>query len=336
VKTHRKPNNSTEAQAVQYWLVVTSFDNFRHDRDVLGFQYQGLPHRFRKQVQRMRSGDRVVYYVMGAQKFGAIATVTGPYFEDNKKLWTNDDEMWPSRCSSRLDFALGDDELLDAKKLIDDLSFIENKKNWGAYFQGSVKQIPEADFKLIESEIRKIAGDRVPPAPWRQVSVLPPDSPKTEGQFEKAIMDLPLQAVSLHDRIGEMLEQIGSWMDYNTQTRHKITPDHAYQLDVAWLNGRNPEIAIEVQDRGNITEAKDRLAQARKFNYRKVIMVLKQNDIARLNQIMKHEPDLRSWMEAWSIGAVYTMYMAGERFFAYYKQLKESTYKDKSELMLVE
>lgn len=336
MKNYKKSKEDSEAQAIQYWLVVTSLDNFRHDRDVLGFQYQGLPHRFRKQVQRMQPSDRVVYYIMGAQKFGAVATITGTYFEDHKKLWTNDDEVWPARCRSKLDFALNDDEFLDAKKLIDDLSFIENKKFWGIYFQGSIKQIPEVDFKLIESEIRKIAGDRVQPSTPQQISTPSPKEPKAEGEFEKAIMSLPLQAVSFHDRIGEMLEQIGSWMDYNTQTRHRITPDHAYQLDVAWLNGRNPEIAIEIQDKGNITEAKDRLAQARKFNYRKVIIVLKQSDITRLNQIMKHEPELRSWMEAWSIGAVYKMYMAGEKFFRYYKQLKESIYKEKNELMLVE
>ena len=49
---------------------------------------------------------------------------------------------------------------------------------------------------------------------------------------------------------GEMLEQIGSWMDFNAQTRHKITPEHAYELDVAWLSGKNPEVAVEVQISG--------------------------------------------------------------------------------------
>jgi hypothetical protein len=118
--------------------------------------------------------------------------------------------------------------------------------------------------------------------------------PKSEDECEKEIMQLPLQANSLHDRLGEMLEQIGSWMDYNTQTRHKIAPGHAYELDVAWLSSKNPEVAIEIQISGNLTEAKDRLAQARKFNYRKVILVLKEADLQRLNLIMKHEPDLRS------------------------------------------
>ena len=124
-------------------------------------------------------------------------------------------------------------------------------------------------------------------------------------------------------------------MDYNTQIKHKITPDHAYELDVAWLSGKNPEVAIEIQIAGNLTEAKDRLAQARKFNYRKVVMVLKNDDLKRLNLIMKHEEDLRAWMEAWSVGSIYKMYKSGGRFFDYYRKLKESIYKDKKELDLV-
>ena len=149
---------------------------------------------------------------------------------------------------------------------------------------------------------------------------MPKTKKKTsENEFENLILDLSLEAKSLHDRLGEMLEQIGTWMDYNTQTRHKITPGHSYELDVAWLTGKNPEVAIEVQISGNITEAKDRLAQARKFNYRKVIMVLRDKDLTRLNSLMQFEPDLRSWMEAWSIGAVYEMYKAGEGFFKYYR-----------------
>jgi len=78
------------------WLVVTSYENFKYDRDYLEFKFQGLPYRFRKQVQRMQIGDKVVYYIMKLQKFGAIATIVGDYFEDDKKLWVNDGEMWPS------------------------------------------------------------------------------------------------------------------------------------------------------------------------------------------------------------------------------------------------
>ena len=319
---------------MNYWLVVTSADNFRQDREVLNFKAQGLPRRSRKSVQKMKKGDRVVYYVMGLQRFGATATITGEYYEDTKRLWTDDDEVWPARCPSEPDLVLQDDELLDAKKLVSHLGFIEKKDHWGVYLQGSIRQIPEEDFKLIESEMKKVIVNR-----QSGIKIVTPDEGikrKSEKEYADAITALPLQSKSLHDRLGEMLEQVGSWLDYNTQTRHKIIPDHAYELDVAWLKGKNPEIAIEIQISGNLTEAKDRLAHARKFNYRKVILVIKENEMTRLNSLMLHEHDLRCWMEAWSIGAIYEMYKAGERFNKYYKTLIESVYRDKKELKLVE
>ena len=318
---------------MNFWLVVTSPENFKHDRDHIGFNVQGLPHRYRNSVQRMQVSDKVMYYIMTLQKFGATATITGDYVEDHTKIWTDDDEMWPARRPSEADIVLQDDELIDAKKLVPNLSFIENKDNWGSYLQGSIRQIPEEDFRLIESEMKKVVAER------KQLAKPPKPAPemkkKSETDYETLIMALPLEAKTLHDRLSEMLELIGSWMDFNTQTRHKITPEHAYELDVAWLSGKNPEVAIEIQISGNLTEAKDRLAQARKFNYRKVILVIRDAEMARLNSLMKHEPELRSWMEAWSLGAIYEMYLAGETFFHYYRHLNEAVYKDKKELELI-
>jgi predicted RNA-binding protein len=318
---------------MNYWLVVTSPENFKVDRERLGFKLQGLPLRYRKSVQKMQISDKVVYYVMTLQKFGATATIVGDYIEDHTKLWTDDDEMWPARRPSEADLVLQDDELVDAKKIVPNLSFIENKEKWGVYLQGSIRQIPEEDFRLIESEMRKVIAMRM------QLAEIPKAAAelkeKTEKEYEAAIMSLSLEAKTLHDRLSEMLEQIGVWMDFNTQTKHKITPEHAYELDVAWLSGKNPEVAIEVQISGNLTEAKDRLAQARKFNYRKVILVTLESEMQRLNTLMKHEPELRSWMEAWSIGAIYEMYVNGETFFHYYRHLNEAVYKEKKELELI-
>lgn len=318
---------------MKYWLVVTSPKNFRHDRENLNFRMQGIPYRYRKTVQNMQVGDKILYYVMTLQKFGAITSVIGDYIEDHSKMWTDEDEMWPSRRPTKPEIVLQDDELIDAKKLVPNLSFIENKKNWGVYLQGSIREIPEEDFRFIESEMKKVIAERREPLE----AVKLPEIKKgiNENEYENLIMGLSLETKSLHDRLGEMLEQIGSWMDFNTQTRHKITPEHAYELDVAWLNGKNPEVAIEIQISGNLTEAKDRLAQARKFNYRKVIIVIRESEMERLNALMKHEPELRSWMEAWSIGAIYEMYKAGETFFHYYRHLNEAVYVDKKELDIV-
>jgi predicted RNA-binding protein len=314
---------------MNYWLVVTSDKNFKHDREVLNFKSQGLPNVYRKSVQKMQKGDKVVYYIMGRQRFGATAIITGPYYNDTTKLWIDDHEMWPARCPSQPELVLEEDELIDAKKLVSNLTFVKNKEKWGVPFQGSIKQIPEEDFKLIESEMRKVISDRPTSDSSEKVK---------EGaiDYEQAIMALPLQSKTLHERLAEMLDQVGSWLDYNTQTRHKIAPDHAYELDVAWLKGKNPEIAVEIQISGNLIEAKDRLAHARKFNYRKLILVIREDDMQRLNKVMRHEHDLKCWREAWSPGAIYELYKSGEKFNQYYKKLIESIYKEKTNLELVE
>ena len=102
---------------MKFWLIVTSADNFRFDREELQFKLQGVPLRSKKQMKRMKVGDKVVYYVMGLQKFGAIARITGDYIEDHTKLWTNDDEMWPARRRSEMELALQDDSYSTPKGL---------------------------------------------------------------------------------------------------------------------------------------------------------------------------------------------------------------------------
>ena len=193
-----------ERREVNYWLVVTSAANFKQDRAVLKFLVQGLPLRFVKSLKRMEVGDRIVYYIMGLQKFGATATISGEYFEDYSKLWTDSDEMWPARRPSQPDLVLEDDELVDAKKLVPELSFISNKDYWGASFQGSLRQIPEEDFRLVESEMRKAVVGR----PDETLTLETPHH-RSESEYEEAILGLPLTTDSLHDRLGEMLEQIG-------------------------------------------------------------------------------------------------------------------------------
>ena len=141
---------------MNYWLIVTSKENFKFDREKLDFKMQGISIKYKNSIKKMEKNDKVAYYIMGLQKFGAIATITGDYVEDHTKLWTNDDEMWPARRPSKPGLVLEDDELIDAKKLVPNLSFIKKKDHWGVYLQGSIRKIPEEDFRLIESEMRKV------------------------------------------------------------------------------------------------------------------------------------------------------------------------------------
>jgi hypothetical protein len=313
----------------EYWLITTTPENFDIDRQN-NFKLQGFKKRVGKTIEQVQLGDKFVIYINRSQRIGAIVVATSnPYYDDKNKVWVEDDEIWPCRFETESELVLPEDELLDIKKLVPLLSFITPRQKatiWGLAFQGSLRRIPEEDFNLIESEMRKILT---------RIQKRPPEvGALTEEEAKQAIMKLNLQKVSLHDRIAEMLEAVGSRMGYNAYTNYKVTPEHAVELDVAWLQGKNPEVAIEVQIAGNIVEAKDKLAQAKKFNYRKVIIVIEESQLPRLNAIVKFD-ELIDWMEAWSIQAVYKLYTTGMSFLNLYEQLRESRYKKKTEVEFV-
>jgi predicted RNA-binding protein len=302
------------------WLITTSPENFKVDKETSGFTVQGLKERHKKTVMKFQSGDKVVYYINRISKLGAIATITSGYYHDDKtKIWTDKDEIWPSRAKSQPDIALEDDELLDIKRLIKDLAFIKDKDNWSLFVRGSIRQIPEEDYLLIESEMRKILSRRA----MKKLEPVSESVLKNEKDYKEAIMKLSLSSKSLHDRIGEMLQSVGSWMGFNTNTRFTITSESAYELDVAWLSGKNPEVAIEVQIGGNMDSAIRKLREAREFNYRKVILVIEEDQISRLNAVLRYD-SIRNWLDAWSIKSVYALYVNGKRFFQLYDELKES------------
>jgi hypothetical protein len=54
--------------------------------------------------------------------------------------------------------------------------------------------------------------------------------------------------------------------------------------------------------------------------------------LEKVNLIMKHEPELRSLVEPWSMGAIYETLSAEGTFFKYCRKLKEAVYKDEKDL----
>lgn len=317
----------------KYYVITTSPDNFEIDRKMSGFTVQGLKDKHKKTVQKWKPGDRIIYYINKIGKFGAIAEIISGYYRDDTKIWAENDELWPSRAKSKPVIILEKDEFLDVRKYIDKLTFIKNKfspDNWGLAFQGSVREFPEEDYQFIESEMRKIISRRE----LKNKKKIIKKKLKNEEDFEEAIKELPLDSKSLHDRIGEMLTTIGSWMGYNTYSRHKITPEHNQELDVAWLKEKNPAVAIEVQIGGSIPSAIANLTQAKKFNYRKVIIVIKENQLKELNDRIKFD-EIRYWLDAWSIKSVYEIYQSGESFFIFYEKIEESRFRDRKSLDLI-
>jgi hypothetical protein len=168
VPDQKPPSNNRKKRSrggapPQYWMVVSSPDNFRKTREH-GFSVQGLKSRHRKRAEVMRSGDRILYYVTGRMAFAGTVTLTSSMFEDHSHLWRSSrrDEDYPWRVHMRPDHVLEEAEWVPAKELAYRLEYVRKwpPEHWTLAFQGHVHQLPQKDFKLIEDEIRRTQSQR--------------------------------------------------------------------------------------------------------------------------------------------------------------------------------
>jgi hypothetical protein len=146
-------------RAVQYWMVVTSPDNFTRTREH-GFAIQGIKSRHKNRVASMHAGDRLLYYVHGRMAFSATATVTSPMYEDHTPIWRTDrrEEDYPWRVHIRLDQLLEEPDWVLAKYIAYRLEYVKKwpPEHWPLAFQGHLHQLPKTDFTLLEDEILRL------------------------------------------------------------------------------------------------------------------------------------------------------------------------------------
>ncbi len=167
------------------------------------------------------------------------------------------------------------------------------------------------------------------PRPLPKISVAPSGSQVGFDQTKVAIMaDERLTGDSLHERVIDMLSKIGEWSGYEAKKSYAAEPKSPYIIDVVWLQGDEIDVAIEVHDGGNETEAKDRLRQALRFGARKVIVVSVPNAIIRLRSISRFEAELKNWLEIWSVGRVYQMYRNGYEFYREFRPFRRRQRSD--------
>lgn len=62
--------------------------------------------------------------------------------------------------------------------------------------------------------------------------------------------------------------------------------------------------------------------------------MIKENKLKELNDRVKFD-EIRYWLDAWSIKAIYEMYQSGESFFRFYEKIEESRFRYRKTLELV-
>ncbi len=159
-----------------YWIVVGSEENMRI-AEARGFDIFGFKSTRRREVSGMKPGDKLVFYLTKIMKFGGLATVTSEYFEDHTKVFKSKEkpalsgarkggaegkpqEDYPWRVKVKPVIMLQPEQYLDVKEIAPRLQYTKKwpAEHWRLAFQGNLHQIPEADYRLIESLMREAVG----------------------------------------------------------------------------------------------------------------------------------------------------------------------------------
>jgi len=156
-RRRRKSGRGGEGgKASQYWMVVSSPENFRKTREH-SFSIQGLKSRHRRRVESMRVGDRVLYYVTGRMGFAATVTVASPMYEDHTPIWrtARRDEDYPWRVHIRPDIVLDEADWVPAKEIAYRLDYVRKwpPEHWTLAFQGHIHMLNRNDFSVIEDSM---------------------------------------------------------------------------------------------------------------------------------------------------------------------------------------
>ncbi len=141
-----------------YWIVVGSPDNFQTAID-RGFDLFGFKSTRRKASSEMEPGDKLVFYLTGIKMFGGIATVKSDSFEDHTKIFKSEkkpEEDYPYRVKTKADIILKEDDMLYVPDYVPMLEFTKKgeTRSWAMHFQGNLHRISEADYKLLEKDMK--------------------------------------------------------------------------------------------------------------------------------------------------------------------------------------
>lgn len=145
-----------------FWMINCNNQNFDITRK-LGFAQQGLKAEYRRKVQRVEPGDRIIYYVSGERVFTATATVTKGYEEVRSTPWINEGKTaWPYRVGIKPDVILSHEQYIDAGLIAYRLEYLRKwpPEDWYMAFQGNLHLLSKGDFFLLETEMLKLRDGR--------------------------------------------------------------------------------------------------------------------------------------------------------------------------------
>jgi len=143
---------------VAHWIFVTSEKNWKVIRDK---KVWGMPLKRENLIKKLKVGDEAFIYlkqekrgekILPSRIVGLFEIASEP-FKSSEQIFK--DRSYPWRVKLRPKIVLKD-KYLEFKPLLPKLKFTKGAKGWAAYFRSGMAQIPEEDYQLIETELRKL------------------------------------------------------------------------------------------------------------------------------------------------------------------------------------
>ncbi len=151
----KKSNNRN----LKYWMVVETVENFHVLKDS-DFKVFGFEDRFDEMTQTIRENDRILFYLTGARSWAATAIITTETFHDDSPLYGSKSigELRPNRVKLQPRMVLNDEEFIDASVIAPRLDYLKfwYPEDWPLAFIELMHLLPARDFRLIESEMKRI------------------------------------------------------------------------------------------------------------------------------------------------------------------------------------
>ena len=130
------------------WIFATPESNFEVavQKGIWAYKKQGTANKIQK-------GDILIFYITGSTAFAAIATVESEWYQASDIVWT--DEIWAKEIlyPFQIKIKIIQQGRVNARELVNNLSFITMKEKWGMFFKGAPANrstpIPESDYKII-------------------------------------------------------------------------------------------------------------------------------------------------------------------------------------------
>jgi predicted RNA-binding protein len=149
-----------KCKSMNYWLLVTHPDNF----EIMKAKNIAAMKAKRKSfADRVKRGDKVVFYLTKIGKFGGVAEFASTVREDNSKIFTEekpgsssakaskDKETHPWRFDVKFEVKLDEKDYAPSENFKDKLKYLKKwpAKYWKLGFQGNVHEIPKEDYEML-------------------------------------------------------------------------------------------------------------------------------------------------------------------------------------------